>query len=77
MIGDKGLTVITAQGRNEATEDTGYSFVHSVIDGTGKGTAYLGRPWGDMPRVIYAYTQMSSVVQPGGWSDYFHPESTK
>ncbi|PON92476.1 Pectinesterase, Tyr active site [Trema orientale] len=76
VIGDKGLTVITAQGRNQDKEDTGYSFVHSVIHGTGNGTTYLGRPWGGMPRVIYAYTEMSSIIQPGGWSDNFHPERT-
>jgi len=68
VIGDKGLTVITAQGRSGASENTGYSFAHSKITGTGKGTTYLGRPWGTMPRVIYAYTEMTSVVDPDGWS---------
>ncbi|KAM6581996.1 hypothetical protein CsatB_008998 [Cannabis sativa] len=68
VLGDKGLTVVTANGRNSSSENTGYSFVHGVIRGLGKGTTYLGRPWGDMPRVIYAYTEMTKVVHPGGWS---------
>ncbi|KAF4362895.1 hypothetical protein CsatB_008999 [Cannabis sativa] len=68
VYGEKGLTVVTAQGRNAESENTGYSFVHSVIRGSGKGTTYLGRPWGGMPRVIYAYTEMTKVVHPGGWT---------
>ena len=69
VIGDKGLTVITAQGRGDSKEGTGFSFVHSTIEGTGKSTTYLGRPWGDKTKVVYTYTYMTEVVQPGGWSD--------
>lgn len=68
VYGDKGLSVITAQRRTTAAESTGFSFVHGIIRGTGKGTTFLGRPWGVMPRVIYAYTEMTSVVHPGGWT---------
>lgn len=74
-IGDKGLTVITAQGRDKANINTGYVFAHGAITGNGRGTVYLGRLWGSMPRVIYAYTDMSSVVQPEGWNDNFKPQS--
>ncbi|EXC21091.1 putative pectinesterase 50 [Morus notabilis] len=68
VIGDKGLTVITAQGRGDRVS-TGYSFVHSRIEGTGNSTTFLGRPWGDKTKVVYTYTYMSNVIQPGGWSD--------
>jgi len=73
VLGDKGLTVITAQGRSSASENTGFSFVHSKISGLGKGTTYLGRPWGTRPRVVYAYTDMSNVVQPSGWESKSMP----
>ncbi|KAI3411286.1 Pectinesterase [Psidium guajava] len=73
VLGDSGLTMITAQARESSAEDTGYSFVHCRITGTGNGT-YLGRAWKDSPRVIYSYTDMSSVINPLGWSNNFHPE---
>ena len=74
--GDKGLTVITAQARESSSENTGYSFVHCRVTGTAEGT-YLGRAWKTSPRVVFAYTDMSSVVHPAGWSDNFHSERAK
>ncbi|XP_022738510.1 putative pectinesterase 63 [Durio zibethinus] len=74
--GDNGLTVITAQARESSSENTGYSFVHCSITGTASGT-YLGRAWKTSPRVVYAYTDMSSVVNPAGWSDNLQPERAK
>ncbi|KAG5222495.1 pectinesterase PPME [Salix suchowensis] len=64
---------ITAQARNNEGEDTGFSFVHCKVEGTGSG-AYLGRAWQQRPRVVFAYTTMSGVVNPQGWSNNFHPE---
>ncbi|XP_018831068.1 putative pectinesterase 63 [Juglans regia] len=72
VLGDGGFTVIAAQAR-EYDDETGYSFVHCSVIGTGIGT-YLGRAWMNKPRVIYAYTIMSGVVSPVGWSDNFHKE---
>ncbi|XWS47839.1 hypothetical protein CRYUN_Cryun13aG0019500 [Craigia yunnanensis] len=74
--GDNGLTVITAQASDSASENTGYSFVHCSITGTGNGT-YLGRAWKTSPIVVFAYTDMSSVVNPAGWSDKNQPERQK
>ncbi|OMO55270.1 Pectinesterase, catalytic [Corchorus capsularis] len=71
--GDSGLTVITAQARESASEKTGYIFVHCSITGTGNGT-YLGRAWKTHPRVVLAYTDISEIVNPEGWSNKFHPE---
>ncbi|GMY06471.1 Pectinesterase PPME1 [Fagus crenata] len=73
VLGDAGLTVITAQAREFDSEDYGYSFAHCRVTGTGNGT-YLGRAWRSRPKVVFAYTTMSSVVNPAGWSDNFHPE---
>ncbi|KAL9375662.1 hypothetical protein Peur_032541 [Populus x canadensis] len=72
VLADQGLAVITAQARNKE-DDTGFSFVHCKVNGIGKG-AFLGRAWTERPRVVFAFTTMSSVVNPGGWSDNQHPE---
>jgi len=74
--GDNGLTVITAQARESASENTGYSFVHCSVTGTGKGI-YLGRAWKSSPSVVFAYTDMSSVVNPAGWDIKNMPERAK
>ena len=74
--GDNGLTVITAQARESASENTGYSFVHCGVTGTGNGT-YLGRAWKSSPSVVFAYTDMSSVVNPAGWDIKNMPERAK
>ncbi|CAL2235805.1 unnamed protein product [Prunus armeniaca] len=73
VVGDNGLTVITAQARDSASDDTGYSFVHCKITGTGNGT-YLGRAWRISPMVVFAYTSMSEVINPAGWSNDNRPE---
>ena len=76
MLGNNEMTVITAQARDSASEDTGYSFLHCNITGTGNGT-YLGRAWRTSPRVVFAYTSMSEVINPAGWSNDKRPERDK
>ena len=73
VIGDSGMSVIAAQARQLDTENTGYSFVHCTVTGSG-GQTYLGRAWQSRPRVVYAYTSLSNAIIPAGWSDNFHPE---
>ncbi|KAK6926246.1 Pectinesterase, catalytic [Dillenia turbinata] len=68
-----GMTVITAQGRKSSSEDNGYVFAHCKVTGTAKRTL-LGRPWFEAPVVIFAYTEMSNVLSPLGWSNNNHPE---
>ncbi|KAI5346751.1 hypothetical protein L3X38_014630 [Prunus dulcis] len=68
VLGNNEMTVITAQARDSASEDTGYSFVHCNITETGNGT-YLGRVWRTSPRVVFAYTSMSEVITPVGWNN--------
>ncbi|KAI5585673.1 hypothetical protein POPTR_006G186000v4 [Populus trichocarpa] len=74
VIGDEKGNFITAHARNNEAENTGFSFVHCKVDGTGTKRAYLGRAWQQRPRVVFSYTTMSSVVNPEGWSNNFHPE---
>ncbi|KAK1562782.1 hypothetical protein Q3G72_016975 [Acer saccharum] len=73
MLGDNGMTVITAQARDSPAEDVGYSFVHCQVTGIGNMT-YLGRAWMPSPRVVFSYTTMGSVVHSAGWFDNFKPE---
>ncbi|CAN6544822.1 unnamed protein product [Malus baccata var. baccata] len=40
-----------------------------------KRVTYLGRAWRGRPHMVYAYTNMTKVVNPAGWSDNNHPES--
>ncbi|KAJ1418778.1 Pectinesterase, catalytic [Sesbania bispinosa] len=67
----KGLSVITAQGRESMTQDTGFTFVHCNITGIGYMNTYLGRAWKRSPRVIFAYTYMDSLVNARGWTVYY------
>ncbi|AES92153.1 pectinesterase [Medicago truncatula] len=66
----RGLNVITAQGRERMSDDTGFTFVHCNITGSGHRNTYLGRGWRRSPRVVFAYTYMDSVVNSRGW--YHH-----
>ncbi|XP_077234657.1 putative pectinesterase 63 [Tasmannia lanceolata] len=63
----KGLTAITAQGRTTVADESGFSFVHCNVTGTGK--AYLSRAWMPSSRVVFAYSFMDTVVLPEGWDD--------
>ncbi|XP_037492131.1 pectinesterase PPME1 [Jatropha curcas] len=72
VIQDKDMTVIVAQARGNA-EDTGFSFVHCSITGKAKG-AFLGRAWMPAPKAIFAYSTISEVICPEGWSNNEHPE---
>ncbi|KAJ0035850.1 hypothetical protein Pint_25458 [Pistacia integerrima] len=69
----KGLGVITAQGREKPTEDSGFTFVHCNITGT--GDIYLGRAWKESPRVIFAYTYMGALINSEGWSNSMYGET--
>ncbi|CAA7022529.1 unnamed protein product [Microthlaspi erraticum] len=73
VVGD-GLRVITAHAGKSAGEKSEYSFVHCKVTGTGTGI-YLGRAWMSHPKVVYAYTDMSSVVNPSGWQE--NPQSER
>ncbi|XP_012090532.1 putative pectinesterase 63 [Jatropha curcas] len=76
VLEEKDAQIITAQAREKEGEDIGYSFVHCDIKGVGN-RAFLGRAWMAMPRVVFAYSSMSSVVHPEGWSNNNHPEREK
>lgn len=70
------LTFITAHARSNDSEATGFVFVHCSVTGEGQ-TAFLGRSWFPYARVVYAYTNLSDVVNPLGWSDNMRPETNR
>ncbi|KAL3851142.1 hypothetical protein ACJIZ3_013024 [Penstemon smallii] len=71
-VSDPGYA-IAAQHRDSANENTGLSFVNCTITGTGTGSVYLGRAWGDYSRVVYANSLLDINVTPGGWEDWKVP----
>ncbi|XP_022139683.1 pectinesterase QRT1 [Momordica charantia] len=62
---------IAAHHRDSAEEETGFSFVHCVINGSGK--ILLGRAWGNYSRTIYSYCYIQDIITPTGWSDWGDP----
>ncbi|XP_002968924.2 probable pectinesterase 53 [Selaginella moellendorffii] len=63
-----GSGALTAQKRQNASDNTGFSFVNCRI--LGNGLVYLGRAWGPFSRVVFLYCYMDSVINPGGWDDW-------
>ncbi|GAB4836627.1 hypothetical protein Ancab_001540 [Ancistrocladus abbreviatus] len=70
------IAIIAAQAGKDAKDPGAYVFAHGSITGSG-GTAILGRAWMPAAKVVYAFTTMSDVVNPEGWSDNFKPEYQK
>lgn len=77
----KGLpnqkNTITAQGRKESTEPTGFSIQFCNITGdpdliaAGNSTAtYLGRPWKLYSRTVIMQSFLSNAIMPQGWLEW-------
>ncbi|CAI9769522.1 unnamed protein product [Fraxinus pennsylvanica] len=60
---------ITAQGRKDPHQSTGFSIQDSYVYAT-KPT-YLGRPWKQYSRTVFMKTYMSGQVQPRGWLEWY------
>ncbi|XP_061364766.1 probable pectinesterase 29 [Gastrolobium bilobum] len=59
---------ITAHGRNNPNDATGFVFKDCKVFGNGK--TYLGRPWRDYARVLFYNTYMSNIIKPTGWEPW-------
>ncbi|KAF3684047.1 putative pectinesterase/pectinesterase inhibitor 32 [Capsicum annuum] len=81
ILARKGLpqqkNTITAQGRKETAETTGFSIQFSNISGEQDLLAslnstftYLGRPWKTYSRTVIMQSYMSSVIRPQGWLEW-------
>lgn len=66
----KKVASVTAQKRSNSSISSGFSFKNCSLTGSGGGSIYLGRAWGDYSRVIFSYSFMDKIVLPQGWSDW-------
>ncbi|XP_021800840.1 putative pectinesterase/pectinesterase inhibitor 22 [Prunus avium] len=60
---------ITAQGRKNPHQSTGFAIQDSYILAT--QPTYLGRPWKQYSRTVFLNTYMSGLVQPRGWLEWY------
>ena len=67
----KKFGAIAAHHRDSPDDNTGFSFVNCIINGTSK--VYLGRAWGNYSRAIYSNCYIDNVITPAGWSDWDDP----
>ena len=69
---------LTANGRNDPNEDSGYVFDHCRLTASpGAGAVFLGRPWRDYARVTFLNTTMGPHIQPAGWSEWHKGETER
>ncbi|KAJ7973316.1 Pectinesterase [Quillaja saponaria] len=60
---------ITAQGRKNPNQSTGFSIQDSYVYAT--QPTYLGRPWKQYSRTVFMNTYMSGLVQTRGWLEWY------
>ncbi|GLT71665.1 hypothetical protein SLA2020_436650 [Shorea laevis] len=60
---------ITAQGRKNPHQSTGFAIQDSYIFAT--QPTYLGRPWKQYSRTVFINTYMGGLVQPRGWLEWY------
>ncbi|XP_027061040.1 pectinesterase QRT1-like [Coffea arabica] len=63
-----GSGAIAANHRDTPNQDSGFSFVHCQIKGTGR--ILLGRAWGNYSKVAYSFCDFDDIIAPEGWSDW-------
>ena len=67
---------ITAQGKSDASQDSGYVFNHCKLTADpGVQHVWLGRPWRPYATVIFMNTEMGDFIEPAGWREW-HPGET-
>ncbi|KAM1668679.1 hypothetical protein ACFX2K_042878 [Malus domestica] len=53
------------------------SFKTRILESWMIRLCFANRAWRAGPQMVYAYTNMTKVVDPAGWSDNNHPERDK
>ncbi|KAI1351186.1 family 8 carbohydrate esterase [Xylaria sp. FL0043] len=66
---------ITANGRDSSSNPSYYLFNNCDVDAASgesvsSGEYYLGRPWRTYSRVVFQNTELSSVINSAGWSEW-------
>ncbi|XP_022756402.1 probable pectinesterase 53 [Durio zibethinus] len=73
----KNVVVNTAQAGENVGDDSGFTFLYCNITGASNSTTDLGRAWKLRPRVIFAFTYISTIINSEGWSTDEHPERNR
>ncbi|KAF3332873.1 putative pectinesterase/pectinesterase inhibitor 22 [Carex littledalei] len=60
---------ITAQGRKDPNQDTGFSMQDCFVDAT--YPTYLGRPWKPYSRTVFMQSYLGPQVKPAGWLEWY------
>lgn len=69
---------VTAHGRTDPAQSTGFVFQNCVINGTEEYMKlyyskskvhrnYLGRPWKEFSRTVFIHCSLEALITPGGW----------
>ncbi|XP_057966732.1 probable pectinesterase/pectinesterase inhibitor 51 [Malania oleifera] len=69
---------VTAQGRTDPAQATGFVFLNSLVNGTAEYMKYfyekaevhknyLGRPWKMYSRTVFIQCQLEALIRPEGW----------
>ncbi|KAF5738770.1 hypothetical protein HS088_TW13G01671 [Tripterygium wilfordii] len=77
VIADKRVSIhgsITAQNREDPTDNSGFVFVKGKVYGI--GDVYLGRAKGAYSRTIFAKTYLSRTIVPMGWTNWSYDGPT-
>ncbi|KAJ0981273.1 hypothetical protein J5N97_009528 [Dioscorea zingiberensis] len=68
---------VTAQGRKDPNENTGFSFHDSAVAAAsdlqpvqGSFGTYLGRPWKEYSRTAFMKTSLGGLIDPAGWLEW-------
>ncbi|KAJ0981271.1 hypothetical protein J5N97_009526 [Dioscorea zingiberensis] len=68
---------VTAQGRKDPNENTGFSFHDSAVAAAsdlqpvqGSFRTYLGRPWKEYSRTVFMKTSLGGLIDPAGWLEW-------
>ncbi|XP_044469255.1 probable pectinesterase/pectinesterase inhibitor 51 isoform X2 [Mangifera indica] len=79
---EKGETnAITAHGRTDPAQSTGFVFCNCLINGTEDYMKlylsnpkvhknYLGRPWKEFSRTVFIHCTLEELIQPDGWTPW-------
>lgn len=81
ILAKKGLpnqkNTITAQGRKDPIQPTGFSFQFcnisadsDLVDSVNSSATYLGRPWKQYSRTVIMQSYMSNAIRPEGWLEW-------
>ncbi|XP_060218872.1 probable pectinesterase/pectinesterase inhibitor 36 [Lycium barbarum] len=74
---DHQSNLITAQGRDDANENTGIVILNSRVSPSSEFSAvkgsfknYLGRPWKKYSRTVFIKTDLDGLIHPRGWKEW-------